>query len=438
MVVRTVTSIDPNRTARSKARRSALLRLYPVMADARFRLFWLGMLPTTLSWQLSVVAAPYAAFVLANSATVLGVVSLAGGLPMLVFGLIGGVAADRLPRRKVLIVIQTLLGLAAAQVAFFSLLGQLEVWHLLVFAVLQGISFSFNMPTRQAYLADLVPRSLLQNAVALNNAGINVCRIAGPALAGILLATPGIGVGGVFVTMIGMHAAGILTLLRLPDDSRRAAEAGARATSSWAQLVEGLTHIARSAPLRALLGSATLVVLFGMPYQALMPLFAERVFETGAVGLGTLMTATGLGALAGSLAVAALSSFPDPARLQLACGVGFGISLVAFGLAPTFLLATLALGLVGGLSSAYIAVNNTLIMENTEPRFYGRVMSVYLLTFATMPLGALPAAWLADQVGGRLTVVVCGVLVVVVLAALALLARLNRQGEREAAGSSLS
>jgi MFS family permease len=352
--------------------------------------------------------------------------------------LVGGVVADRLPRRTTLISIQVILFVASTLVTVPALLDRLELWQILLFGVLQGIAFAFNIPTRQAYLADLVPRSLLQNAIAINNAGVNVCRIAGPAVAGVLLANPAIGVGGVFASMLAMHILVILTLLRLPADQPRTAETGAPPTSSWAQLVEGLTYVARSSPLRALLASATLVVLFGMPYQTLMPLFAERVFETGAVGLGTLFAATGLGALAGSLIVAALSRVPNPARLQLVCGLGFGIALAAFGLAPTFPLATVALALVGGLSAAYIAVNNTLIMEATDPRFYGRVMSVYLLTFTTMPLGALPAAWLADQIGGRPTIIACGLLVVAVLAAQALLARPDRHGGPETARPSIS
>jgi predicted MFS family arabinose efflux permease len=152
-----------------------------------------------------------------------------------------------------------------------------------------------------------------------------------------------------------------------------------------------------------------------------MPLFAEEVFVVGAAGLGLLMTASGIGALFGALAVAALSSYPRPGLLQLALGLGFGLSLVVFALSPSFLLAVGLLVVVGFSLSGYNTLNNTLIMGNTEPRLYGRVMSVYLLTFAVMPLASLPAAWMADQVGGRAVVAGGGLVIALVVVGVATL-----------------
>ena len=398
--------------------RSPVVRLYPALGVPAVRLFWLGMLPGTLAWQMSVVAAPYAAFALADSATILGVVSLATGLPMLVLSLVGGVVADRVPRRRVLLMTQGALGSGSAILAVLALFGALRVWHLVALGVVQGVAFAFNMPARQAYLAELVGPSLVGSAVALNNAGMNFCRVAGPALAGVMLATPGIGVAGVFVAMTLMYGVVLYSLVRLPP--RPAPGGKGRRASGWAQLVEGLRYIGSSRTLVALLAMAFLALFLGMPFQTLLPLFAERIFDVGAGGLGALMAATGVGALAGSLTVAALSSAARPARLQLGTGVGFGLALAGFALAPSFPIAVAALVLVGFLSSAYASLNNTLIVASTEPRLYGRVMSVYLLTFATMPLGAFPMAWLADQIGGRPTVAGAGILVAVAVAGIAL------------------
>ena len=185
-------------------------------------------------------------------------------------------------------------------------------------------------------------------------------------------------------------------------------------------MVEGLAYLRASPVLPALLGLALVTVCFGMPYQQLMPVFSEQVFMVGAAGLGVLMAASGVGSLAGSLSIAALAGVRQPALLQLALGVGFGLALIGFALSPAYPLAVAMLVAVGFFSSSYTTINSTLIMSNTEPRLYGRVMSVYLLTFAVMPLAALPMAWLAEQVGGPATIAAAGLVVVVTMVAVAL------------------
>jgi MFS family permease len=393
--------------------------LFPALGVPSFRLLWLGMLPGTLAWQMSVVASGYAAFVLSDSATVLGLISSSIGLPMLLFSLVGGVVADRLPRRRVLLATQSALGAAAGVLAFLSLSGLLAAWHLVALGLVQGTAFAFNMPSRQAYVAELVgEKELLRSAVALNNAGVNFCRIAGPAVAGLLLSLPPVGVPGVFVVMTAMYGVVLGTLVRLPET---APADDARRPGGWAQLVEGLGYIRSSPVLLALLGLAFVPLFLGMPYQTLMPVFSERVFGAGAAGLGTLMAANGVGALGGSLAVATLAGGRRMALLQLGVGIVFGVGLLGFGLAPSFGVAAAALVAVGFASAAYTALNSTLIMANTEPRLYGRVMSVWLLTFGLVPLATLPTAWLADRIGAPLTVTGAGVLVALFVAAVAVL-----------------
>ena len=400
--------------------RLSILRLYPALSLPHYRRLWLGTLPATLAWQMSVVATGYAALTISGSATVLGLVSGAVGLPMLLFSLVGGVVADRLPRRMVLLMTQSLLGLSALILASLVAGGWLQVWHLVALGLVQGVAFSFNMPARQAYMAELVSPHLLRNAVGLNNAGVNFCRIAGPALGGGLLSLPFVGIGGVFAVMTAMYLVVIATLLSLPHATGRPSRPAEPGSSGLEQLLEGLRYLRGSSTLLSLLGLAFLTVFFGMPYQQLMPVFSERVFMVGAAGLGVLMAATGIGSLAGSLTVAALGGIRQPARLQLFLGVGFGLSLVAFALAPVYWLAVALLTLVGFTSSSYTTLNSTLIMSNTEPRLYGRVMSVYLLTFAMTPIAALPLAWMAEHVGGRPTVVSAGLVVALAVLAVAI------------------
>ena len=414
--------VDKPRPAASAESASPLVRLYPALAHPSFVLLWLGMMPATLAVMMNQVVAPYAAFTLSGSAAVLGLVSLAQGLPMLLLSLVGGVVADRLPRRLVLIGSQTTLGLGAAALAVLGLVGLLEVWHVVAASFLQGAAFAFNMPARQAFIAELVPRARLANAAALINAGQNFCRVAGPALGGVLLAIPRVGIGGAFLAMAAMYVAALATLFRLPSGSRHPSDANATGRTGGAEhLLEGLRHVRSSPSIMALIGINLVVVVLGMPYQTLMPVVAERVFGVGAQGLGLLMAGSGAGALAGSLVVASVSRLPRPGLLQLGLAIALGIALIGFSLSRSFPVAIGLLVVVGFLFSSFSALNNTLLMANTEPRLTGRVMSMYLLTWGAMPAGALPLTWIADRAGAPTALALAGAIIALVVAGVALL-----------------
>jgi MFS family permease len=391
----------------------------PALALRGFQLLVAGSVASTAAYFASTVAAGYAAFQLTGAATMLGLMSLALGAPLLLFALVGGVVADRLPRRRVLLASQGILGGCAVVIAALAVAGWLAPWHLVAVGLGQGTAFAFNVPARQALVTDLVGLERLRSAVSLTTTATNACRIVGPALAGVLLGLPGVGVPGVFLVVAGLYALGILLVAAIPAPPPPAREL--RRGSAYAQLVEGLSYIRSSPVLLALLGLAVVPPFFGLPHQLLLPLFAETVFGVGATGLGVLTAASGVGALAGSLAVAALASFPRPAVLQLGLGVGFGAALIAFGAAPSFAVAVVLLAIAGFASAAYTALNNTLVMANSEPRLHGRVMSVYLLTLGVTPVAAFPMSWLADRLGGPAAVALGGAVVAGVVAGVALL-----------------
>jgi MFS family permease len=387
------------------------------LAVGGFRLLLGGSIASTAAYFASTVAAGYAAFQLTGAATMLGLMSLALGAPLLLFALVGGVVADRLPRQRVLLASQAVLGACAVVVTGLSLADRLAPWHLVAVGLVQGTAFAFNVPSRQALVTDLVGPARLRGAVALNTTATNGCRIVGPALAGLLLSLPGVGVPGVFAAVAGMYVLGIASVaaIRVPPRTREG-----RRVSAYAQLVEGLAYIRSSPVLLALLGLAVVPPLFGQPYQMLLPVFSETVFGVGAAGLGVLTAATGAGALVGSLAVAAMANSARPAVVQLCLGVSFGLALVAFGMAPSFGVAVALVAVAGFASAAYTALNNTLVMANSEPRLHGRVMSVYLLTLGVTPVAAFPMSWLADRIGGQLTVTLGGAVVAAVVAGVAL------------------
>jgi hypothetical protein len=238
---------------------------------------------------------------------------------------------------------------------------------------------------------------------------MNFARVAGPSVAGGLLAVPAIGIGGVFGSMAAMYGGVLASLFRLP--SQRPSEP-LPGRGGWSHLVDGLGHIRASPALLALLTVGLVPLLFGLPVQSLLPVFSEGVHGVGALGLGLMSAAMGLGALAGSLA-AAVTTRLSLGQLQIAFGVGFGVTLIGFALAPAFSVALVTLGLVGFASAGYAAVNQTLVMENTAPEFHGRVNSVYLLSFGFMPVTTFPEAWMADHVGAPASMAAAGALVVI-------------------------
>jgi predicted MFS family arabinose efflux permease len=231
---------------------------------------------------------------------------------------------------------------------------------------------------------------------------------------------PGVGIGGAFLSMAGMYVFSLGALFRLPGVPRPAAS-GRRGAGSAAHLLEGLRYVRSSPTILALIGMNLVVVVCGMPYQTLMPVVAERVFGAGAEGLGWLLAASGVGALLGAIVVASLSRLGRPGRVQLGLAIALGLALFAFSFTRSFPIGVALLVVVGFLFSAFSALNNTLLMANTEPRLIGRVMSIYLLTWGAMPVGSLPLAWLADRAGAPLAVALAGGLVTVMTIALAVL-----------------
>jgi MFS family permease len=377
---------------------------------------------------MSTVASSYAALTISGSATAMGLAGAAPGISMFLLLMVGGIIADRFNRKAVLLVTQFLLGAAAAAIAGLGFADRLEVWHLVALGLTQGVLFAFGGPTRQSFLAELAGPKLLPNAMALFNVGINLSRILGPALAGALMSIESIGVASVFAFMTLIYAVVLPVIVGLPSHRRGAAPPPPPTSQSgWDQYIGGLRYIASSRRLFELIGLAFAGSLFGLPFQQLMPVFSERVFDVGAPGLGMLLSALGIGALVGSLAVGPFAASAKADWLQNATGLGFGVFLVMFGLAPGIISATVLIFIAGAVSAAFIALNNALILAQTDRAYFGRVVAVYGMTFALMPIASLPLAWLSEQIGARATVVAEGI--VLTLAVLIVMA-LNAAGRR--------
>ena len=382
-----------------------------------YRWFWSGLLAYFLGFQMDMIARGYLAYDLTGSATALGVVSIAWGIPLLFLSLVGGALADRMEKRDLLLVTQGAMMLAALAVAILVQTDVIQIWHLVLLGFFLGIVWSFAIPSRQAMVPELVTDQNLMNALALNNSAMNTTRIVGPSLAGGLIALPFFGVAGVYYLIAALYLISGLTLLRIP---RSGLAATRRHEPMWQGITTGLRYVVTSPALTLLIAIACVAIVLGMPYMTLLPAFAEDVHDVGAVGLGAMSTFVGMGAIIGSLFIAYFSGYPHRAALQLVLGVAFGVGVFFFGGAPTFALALPALALVGLTFNGYLTINNTLIFSHARRELHGRVMSVYMLTWSLMPLAALPMSILADVVGPEPTVATAGVLVALFIAGVAI------------------
>jgi MFS family permease len=387
-------------------------RPFTALDERDFRNLWVGMLPGTLAMQMGMVTTGWVAYDISGSAASVGFVSLGSGIPMLTLGLFGGVVADRFPKRRTLLMTQSLIGIAAVICAVLVLSGVIQIWHLMLISAMQGVGFAFNMPSRQAFVAQLVSRERLMNAIALNNAGMNFSRVIGPSIAGLFIAV--VGPGEVYVAMALMYAFVVYSLTRIPQSG---APLGTNRPPPLRSLADGLGYVRSNGVVFTLLVLAFAPVLLGMPYQQLMPVFADDVFNVGASGLGLLLSVNGIGALIGSLAVAGISNnFRRRGMLQMVMGILFGASVAVFALAESYPIALVMLLFAGATSAGFQSLNSTLVMTNTEPAYHGRVMSVYMLTFSAMPLGVVPFGALSDVYGAPITIGIGGLLLTAVIA----------------------
>jgi len=406
-----------------------ITRTFDALQERDFLVFWLGMLGSFMALQMQQIARGYLAYELTGSATALGVVTLAWGLPQLVWSPIAGVAADRLPRRELLIVTQSCMAAGMLVNAVLISTGVIAFWHLVVLSFVVATAFTFNIPARQALTYSLVGRERVANAVALNNTGMNLTRIAGPALAGVLIGIPAIGTAGTFYVMAVAYFTTVVVLFWLPATPGQKGQG----RGAWSEMLDGLRYIQDSPPMRSILLTAVAVILLGMPHHTLLPLFALDVFQAGPEGLGLLGAMAGVGAVVGSLAVAYFSGSPRTRQVQLLAGLTFGLALAAFAVSPWFPLALAAMFGVGAAGNTYLSLNNTFMLTNSEPGMHGRLSSAYNMIWGSLPLTTLPMSVAADAVGAPITVAVAGV-----LAALAVLALNGRAMAAMARGERVS
>jgi MFS family permease len=370
-----------------------------------YQLFFVGQLISLTGTWMQTVAQSWLVYRLTGSAVLLGFVGFSSQVPVFLLAPVGGSVADRYSRRRILVATQTAAMLLALLLAALTLSGLVQVWHVFVLAALLGVVNAFDLPTRQAFVADMVGRQDLINAIALNSSMFNGARMIGPAVAGLLIDT--IGEGWCFFANGVSYLAVIAGLLLMSMTARMRVPLPG---SALAGIVEGFRYVKRTGPIRALLLLLGLVSLVGMPYTVLMPIFADQILHGGPRGLGLLMSTIGLGALVGALTLAAKKGIRGLEHWVALSATGFGVSLILFSLSRSFWLSAVLLLPVGFSVMVEMASSNTLIQSLVPDSLRGRVMAVYSMMFMGMaPLGSLLAGALAHRLGAPMTVAAGGV-----------------------------
>ncbi len=368
-----------------------------------FRIYWLGMFVSLIGTWIQSIALSWLIFQLTNSAFLLGVVGFLSSIPIFVLSLFGGVLADRINKRNILIFTQIAFMLLAFLLAVLTQFKIITTHQIMVIALLNGIIMAFDAPTRQSIVVELAGREHLFNAIALNSVAFNSSRIIGPAIAGILVSV--IGMSACFY-LNGISFLAVIIALFYIKYRKGLTQNN---NSAFKDLKEGLIFISGHRLILALISMVAAVSLFGISYVILMPVFVNDVLHIGVKGLGILMSSTGLGALIGALSLARLGDFKYKGRFLISSVFLFSLSLIVFSLSKSYSLAIFILVFIGCTSVIPIALINTLIQVNVPDKFRGRVMSIFMITFAgMMPFGNLISGALAQGLGVSMALFLCG------------------------------
>jgi MFS family permease len=356
------------------------------------------------TWIQTVVLS-WLVFQLTNSSFLLGVVGFLATIPVFILSVFGGVLADRTNKRNILICTQGAFMFLAILLAVLTQFKLITTWQIMSIALLNGVIMAFDAPARQSIVVELVGKNHLFNAIALNSVAFNSSRIIGPAIAGVLVSI--IGMSGCFYLNAVSFLAVIIALFYIKF---KHAVSGSN-NSALKDVKAGLVFVSSKPDILALMSVVGAMSIFGVSYILLMPVFASHVLGVGLKGLGGLMSSSGLGALVGALGLARLGDFKFKGKFLIYSVFLFSASLILFSLSKSYPLSILALVLVGSSSVVPVALVNTLLQVNVPDAFRGRVMSLFMITFAGMvPFGNLISGALAQSWGVSNALFICGLI----------------------------
>jgi MFS family permease len=368
-----------------------------------FALFWTGNFLSNVGTWMQNLALGWLILVVTNSPFLLGLNGFLGSAPSLVFSLPGGAIADRMNRRKLMIVTQTSMMVLALILAVLTSFRVVKIGEILMISFLTGLASALNNPAYQALVPDLVEREDLVNAIALNSAQFNMSRAIGPTLAGLALGS--LGAAGCFYLNSLSFLALIIALLAITVPKHRIE----REESVWRAMVEGLRFVGRHRMIIILLSVPSFLSLLGLPFIVLMPVFARDLMKVGASGLGYLMAGAGVGAVIAALFLASQARREHNGEWILSSASVFSLALILLARAHSFWWAFFLLVVIGVTMVGSLTLTNTTLQFISPPELRGRIMSLYNLSLLGLaPLGSLQAGTVAEIVGTRFAVALGG------------------------------
>ena len=377
---------------------------FRALRHRNFQLFFGGQIISLIGTWMQTIAQAWLIYRLTGSSVLLGVLGFVGQIPIFLLSPLAGLAADRWPRQRVVIATQTASMLLAFILAALTMTGRIRVWEIIGLATLLGIVNAFDVPARQSFMIEMVGREDLLNAIALNSSMFNGARVAGPAIAGVLVAV--VGEGWCFFLNGLSYLAVIAGLFLMRIEKLKAVHDGA---APLEKLREGIRFARHTKPIRALLVLVAIVSFMALPFSVLMPIFAVQILHGGASAYGWLMGAVGVGAMFGALALAMRAQLRGLGTVVAYSATGLGASLVLFSASRWFWISFAILVVSGFTMMMQFTATNTLIQAMVPDQLRGRVMSLYSMMFLGMtPFGSLLAGWVADRVGSPVTVAIGG------------------------------
>jgi MFS family permease len=400
----TVEVPSPATAAPGAAGKGRAAGAFRALRHRNFKLFFGGQIISLVGTWMQTVAQAWLVYRMTGSSVLLGVLGFVGQIPIFLLSPLAGLAADRWPRRRVVIATQTASMLLAFILAALTMTGRIRVWEIIILATMLGIVNAFDVPARQSFLIEMVGREDLLNAIALNSSMFNGARVAGPAIAAAVVAM--VGEGWCFLLNGVSYFAVIAGLFLMRIEKAYAVHDGATPIE---KLREGLRFVRHTKPIRALLDLVAIVSFMALSYTVLMPIFADRILHGGVNAYGTLMGAVGVGAMFGALALAMRQQLRGLGNIVAYSATGLGISLVLFSASHWYWLSFAILVISGFTMMMQFTATNTLIQAMVPDQLRGRVMSIYSMMFLGMsPLGSLLAGALADHIGAPVTVAIGG------------------------------
>ena len=409
---RTLTTAEPS-APEEKPSRLSLVR-YPMFASLEYRDFrWMaaGSFVSFLAMNMQMITRGWLILRLTDdSPLALVAVMVSFSLPMTFMSPVGGALADRLPRRSLVIMSQTGNAVMTIIIGLLDVTGIVNFWQVMAIGFINGSLMAFNMPSRQAILSEIVPEKSLMNAISLNNSGMNLTRIVGPALAGFLILF--IGTHGVFFIVGGIYVFSVISTLMI-DAGRTPASSSRKGVGG--DIKEGLAYVAADPGRKGLVILMLITTLFGFSFWGLLPAWAREALDVQSDGLGILMTIMGVGALFGTLGLASLPGLSRRRGLiLLGCTIIWGVGLAAFSQTTLYWAAVPFLLLIGVISSIHMSLGMTMMQTLAAPEMRGRMMSIGMMTFGAMPLSSVPFGILAERIGTPSSLFISGALLSIV------------------------